>query len=155
MYETFDNVFTILKYVNMELIIFFLYRNIGHCFDEVTHLFAVWSYNGKLPNTTTSVVINEISVYNKCYVICMLNCIGASGRRTDGQTGIVLYRVRQHNFLIPKGNKTSYRNQKGFNFVYIEITLWKFCFTQFWKSYQLGDVPHYSYTAYTVFGCLP
>ena len=38
---------------------------------------------------------------------------------------------------------------------HIEITSWKFCFTQFWKSYQLGDVPHCPYTAYTDFGCLP
>ena len=38
---------------------------------------------------------------------------------------------------------------------HIKITSWKFCFTQFWKSCQLGDVPHCPYTAYTDFGCLP
>ena len=36
---------------------------------------------------------------------------------------------------------------------HIEITSWNFCITQFWKLYQLGDVPHCLYTAYTDFVC--
>ena len=57
--------------------------------------------------------------------------------------------------LFQRAIKQDIENRKVLILFHIEITSWKFCFTQFWKSYQLGDVPHCPYTAYTEFGCLP